>query len=202
MLMTKWRLLYKRIASEHQPASDQVSKPTLHDLNQFENAFSVQLPKAYRTFIRVFGAGEFSVNDVKEETECSIAIRFCAPACECEAYDLAKYNLSFRSAIEDPMIAYYQSLNNRDFFRRLVLFADDFSGNQFALDPGNKAHLNRRDYSVHFWRRLDRATTVLPTSFRTFIEEVCWGNAFFESFFNKKARGLRRIFIPFLRNCK
>ena len=79
----RWNAVYQSLEVREQPHLKALPKPTDESLDRFEEESDFQLPRSYRTFIKVFGPGELAWE-----------YRFVAPGYprQPEAIDLVRFN--------------------------------------------------------------------------------------------------------------
>jgi hypothetical protein len=141
-----WKRLYNRLTIERTPATaryEELPKPTLAALNQYEAATGFKLPLSYRKFIRVFGPGIHAHYyfirapgywpDFPNKSDAN--------------FDLLRFYERCRDAeFIDQNAAYH---HDREFVSRMVPFCTSFHGDVIVWDPKDIQDAKRREYGLY-----------------------------------------------------
>jgi hypothetical protein len=174
-----WKALYSSL--KHIPAvGTPVRKPTDVEYNEFEKATGFRLPKSYKEFAKVFGAGELGNYYSIRAPGCAVegATSFNRQA------DLAFFNKSLREKDDQLWYAFVkeQYRGDADRISRLVCFADNATSELIAWDPEDVRDKAGPEYGIYIIIREEDHSKLLATSFPLFIEEVCFGIGYFKLF--------------------
>lgn len=189
MSTEEWKSLYETIEVRTEPDCTIAPKPTEQQLDQFELVADFKLPKSYRDFIRVFGAGELA---------CEYKIMapgYLNPTGSqgVPVYDLQSFNDSTKNQFDTTFLSFF---SDPEKIQRLVYFCATGTGNIIGWDPQDIREARQYDYGIY---ELGRSETLefLADSFRAFIEEVCLSEAnLHPPGWNEERHGSRRGFDP------
>jgi hypothetical protein len=140
-----------------------VPKPTDAQLNGFESESGFRLPKSYRAYITVFGAGEFPC-----------ILRIAAPG---NAETNPNTDLSTTSRRYGYTNAEIEGsglpADQRDRLRRLFYFGLERGRQWLGWDPGDVRDAVASEYAIYRVDSLEDGAELVATSFRQLIEETC-----------------------------
>lgn len=128
--------------------------PTTSVLDKFENHRKLKLPKSYREFALLFGAGELSE-----------FYRIATPLRIADDYELAKFNAD---AHGDPTERLLEEYGPVEFTDKFLFFCADGGGYRYAWKTDEITNQSARDYAIYEFPRHPKILRVAK-SFESFI---------------------------------
>ena len=134
-------------------------RPTENDIREFESTYKILLPKSYRDFVLVFGAGQLAKD-----------VEIAAPGYPDQR---SIYNLAFRNSCrENEETLLYWPDDERNRLRRFVYFGRYAEQSDVAWDPEDVRNKRAHEYGIWEQRR-DLSFHLLGSSFKQCVENLC-----------------------------
>ncbi len=183
-----WKRLQKKLTIKPTYGTP-VRKPRDSQLDRFEAEYEFKLPKSYREFVKLFGAGMLDGY-----------FRIYSPAHggRVETLDLAAELEEFRT---DGLELFQGEFPKyRDFIARMIMFSSTINGETVVWDPTEVTNRRNCEYKIYVIPRdIGEEIEHLADTFRDYIEGWCLGQ---ESgrVFNWSDREPEFEFVPFGRD--
>jgi hypothetical protein len=132
-------------------------KPTSNDLDAFEKASGLKLPKSFREFALRFGAGELAGY-----------YRLAVPLPVHNDYDLAHFNQTAHGPEEDDL---WEGTASPEVIKRLVFFGATIGGEMYAWDPMEIRDTKSLEYAILYFPQGEQGIEVAGT-FSELLENV------------------------------
>jgi hypothetical protein len=169
--------LYKSLETSTSEDDEYAQPPTEAELDRFEDAFSLKVPKSYRTFVSVFGPGELAE-----------VFRITVPYCKVRAFDMVNDTTAHQKRFQGQMAwLARRSYDDPDQVARMIIIATTYRGEQYAWDPQAVTDSRSNEYRVHLLRRSTKSPEVIADSYSDFITEYCLGDRFLQ-FYDEDTR--------------
>jgi len=158
MTKTQWKQLLKKLDVKNDMGD--LSPVTQAALDTFENDCGIRLPSTYRSFCRVFGAGEFG-------REFLIAV----PGFKGESKTNSLQGLQ---ELSHAGLEYDEYSPDPQQHARGVFFAFDILGSKYFFDPEDISDARKNEYAVYTLFR-DWEVQRTADNFWQFVTECCLG---------------------------
>ena len=174
-----WQELYKNleIIKEQYPGYSAVPKPSANDLVEFESLAKIALPKSYKDFAMVFGAGELAG-----------FYRIATPLPIPDDYELGRFNKNLHGEPDERLLAGYGSAEYQE---RFYFFCSSGGGTFFGWKTDVVTIVSANEYPIYEFHEPPNARKV-SESFDQFIAKYI-----LESDARRKWTP-RKTFAPFL----
>ena len=143
----------------------------------------VKLPASYRSFVKVFGAGQLADD-----------FRICAPGYPASTgYDLQRFNEQERGRFS---VGDCQLFPDPERVQRLIYFCSTETSEVIGWDPQDARQRKQHEYGI-YEVALGPSILLLATSFAEFIQKVCLSEQqLHPPGWDDERLGSRRQFIP------
>jgi hypothetical protein len=157
MTKTRWQKLLHDLTIDS--GMGKLTPVRVKALDTFERKRRVKLPRSYRTYCEVFGAGEFG-------REFQIAVprrKGLLTAYSLDELDVGAHNIDYHEYAKDP--AEYE---------RGIVFATDIANSYHFFDPSEVTDRNHHEYAVYTLFR-DYKVQRMAENFWEFVTDCCLG---------------------------
>jgi hypothetical protein len=156
--MTDWNQLHGEL--EIQGGRRKKRTPTARTIEKFESDTGITLPKSYKEFAELFGAGELAGY-----------YRFTVPLGRSDQYDLATFNETSHGSSDDDTWGEYAS---PQVLEKVLFFASTIGGELFAWRTDEVTNSKNSEYAVYRFLRRPKLREVAK-SFEEFFDKCLKG---------------------------
>ncbi len=160
-----WKRLQKKLTIKPTYGTP-VRKPRDSQLDRFEAEYEFKLPKSYREFVKLFGAGILDGY-----------FRIYSPAHggTVETLDLVAEWESMRENLD--WLANETFPESSPLLSRAVPFSGTINGDIIVWDPAEKTNSRSHEYTIYIIPRdIGEEITKVADTFREYIEDCCLGD--------------------------